>query len=77
MHATVTPKLSWRLKELPGATGLSLPFWRKLVQNKKIRVQKIEGAIVIHDHVLRDFLGLKSEGNEPSAVNTSASVEAK
>lgn len=56
MQVSVTPKLSWRLKELPAATGLTVAFWRKMVRLKKIEVQEVEGAIVIMDDVLREFL---------------------
>jgi hypothetical protein len=69
MQLSVTPKLSWRLKELPHATGLSLPFWRKMVRLKKIEVQEVEGAIVIMDDVLREFLTRKKKApNQEAAV---------
>jgi hypothetical protein len=61
MQNSVIPKLSWRLKELPAATGLSLPFWRKIVRLNKIEVQEVEGAIVIMDDVLREFLTRKKK----------------
>jgi len=50
-------RLSWRLAELPPVTGLSLPFWRKMVIERKIRSRKpAGGAIVILDEDLKAFL---------------------
>jgi hypothetical protein len=71
MQVAVIQKLSWRLKELPMATGLSLPFWRKVVRLKKIRVRHVEGAIVILDEDLREFLKGKELGgeSEPTTAN--------
>jgi hypothetical protein len=63
MQITVTQTLSWRLKELPPATGLTLAFWRKQVRLKNIPVRKIGGAIVILDTDLKEFLKGKEEGN--------------
>jgi len=60
----VTPKLSWRLEELHQATGLRLPFWRKMVQKKKVRVHEVEGAIVIMDEDLKEFLTRKPRNSE-------------
>lgn len=58
MHENVTQKLSWRLNELPAATGLSLAFWRKAVRLGWLPAQKPEGsaAIVILDRDLRAYL---------------------
>lgn len=58
MRENVTQKLSWRLSELPAATGLSLPFWRKAVRLGWLPAQKLEGsaAIVILDRDLRAYL---------------------
>jgi hypothetical protein len=64
MQIVVTQKLSWRLKELPAATGLTLAFWRKCVRLKKVRTRKVEGAVVILDSDLREFLQGKEEGHE-------------
>lgn len=66
MQTTVTQKLSWRLKELPPATGLSVAFWRKMVRLKKIEAQEVEGAIVIMDDVLREFLTRKTKAQAQS-----------
>lgn len=42
---------------MPPATGLGMPFWRKVIQLKKIRVRKPNGgAVVILDEDLRAFL---------------------
>jgi hypothetical protein len=62
VEIAVTQKLCWRLKELPAATGLTLPFWRKVVRLKKVRVRKVEGAIVILDSDLREFLKGRETG---------------
>jgi len=60
----VTQKVSWRLGELPPATGLSLAFWRKMVRLKKIRHRKVEGALIILDEDLREFLAGTSQNNK-------------
>jgi len=65
MQESVTQKICWRPNELPAATGLSLPFWRKMIQLKKIKFHKPEGtAIVILDEDLREFL----KGREEAAI---------
>ncbi len=64
MITTVTQKVSWRLKELPAATGLTMAFWRKVVRLKKIRTRKVGSAIVILDSDLREFLNGKETGGE-------------
>jgi hypothetical protein len=58
MQESVTPRISWRLRELPAVTGLSLAFWRKAVQLGWVPAQKPEGsaAIVILDRDLRAYL---------------------
>jgi hypothetical protein len=71
MQIGITQKLSWRLKELPAATGLTEPFWRKMVRLKKVKARKVEGALVILDEDLRQFLkGRESGGeSEPTTAN--------
>jgi hypothetical protein len=70
MQQTVTcEKISWRLAELPAATGLSLPFWRKMVFLKKIKFQKPGGhAIVILDEDLKAFLKERKGGDEDEST---------
>jgi hypothetical protein len=74
MQANVMFKLSWRLKELPAATGLGLAFWRKMVKERKINTQPVEGAIVILDEDLREFLTRKPKR---TANSVTASAEAQ
>jgi hypothetical protein len=64
----VIHKLTWRLKELPPATGLGEAFWRKMVQLKKIPTRKVEGAILIADEDLREFLRGRQESDEAEAA---------
>ncbi len=73
VQMTVTPKISWRInKELHAATGLTEAFWRKMVQLRKIRAQEVEGAVVIMDDVLREFLTRKTkEGPQMETPNQS------
>lgn len=61
MTVTTMQKLSWRLAELPAATGLSLPFWRKQVRLKNIQTRKLGSAIVILDADLKEFLKGREE----------------
>lgn len=61
MQESVTLKLSWRPKELPAATGLSLPFWRKMIRLDKVKVRRVGGAVIILDSDLREFLQGKEE----------------
>jgi len=75
MHTNVIEKLSWRLKELPAATGLTLGFWRKVVRLKKIKARRVEGAIVILDADLREFLEGKEEGDETGPQTASAEAQ--
>jgi hypothetical protein len=72
MTTTVTQRVSWRLKELPAATGLTLAFWRKCVRLKKVRVRKVAGAVVILDSDLRAFLEGREERSEPQAASAAA-----
>jgi len=79
MQIAVTPKLSWRLKELPAATGLTVAFWRKVIREGKIKAQEVEGAIM--DDVLREFLTRKPKERAPNraeriANSVPASAEA-
>jgi hypothetical protein len=64
MQIDITRKLSWRLKELPAATGLTEAFWRKVVRLKKIKARRVEGAIVILDSDLKAFLAGKEEAQK-------------
>jgi hypothetical protein len=60
MQTTVS-RIAWRInQELAFATGFSVAFWRKVVLERKIDVQEVEGGIVIMDDVLRDFLKRKT-----------------
>lgn len=70
-QVSVIKKLSWRLKELPPATGLSMAFWRKAVLHRKVRARKVGGAVVILDSDLQEFLKGKEEGgeSEPTTAN--------
>lgn len=71
MQIAVTQKLCWRLKELPAATGMKLPFWRKVVRLKKIPTCKVGSAIVILDEDLRTFLKRgREEGGESGTTAT-------
>lgn len=77
MDVVEVPKLSWRLKELPPVTGLSEPFWRKMVRLKKVKFRRVEGAILILDRDLRQFLeGRKEEGAKQQAESQTASAAA-
>jgi hypothetical protein len=78
MTKTVTPRISWRVRELPEATGLGVPFWRKVISQKKIRVRKpAGGAIVILDEDLRAFLaGEEKEEAHSGEESFAASVPA-
>ena len=69
-------RLSWRLAELPPVTGLSLPFWRKMVIERKIRSRKpAGGAIVILDEDLKAFLaGEEKEETRNQTEVSQASV---
>jgi hypothetical protein len=69
MQVAVTQKLSWRLKELPPATGLSQAFWRKMVRLKKVKARHVEGAIVILDSDLKTFLEGREEGDESESTS--------
>jgi hypothetical protein len=42
-------------------TGLSLPFWRKMIRLKKIKFRRVEGAIIILDEDLQEFLKGREE----------------
>ena len=68
MQRSVT-KICWRPRELPTATGLSLPFWRKMILQKKVKFQKVQGAVVIFDDDLRSFLEGREEGDENENTN--------
>lgn len=72
MQIDVTRKLSWRLKELPAATGLTLAFWRKCVRLKKVRARKVAGAVVILDSDLRAFLEGREERSEPQVAGATS-----
>ena len=64
---SVTDRLSWRLTELPAATGLSLSYWRKVARSGDLTVHKLgeNGAVVVLDDDLRFFLaGVGREGVE-------------
>lgn len=70
MQTTVIPKLAWRLKELVAATGLSLPFWRKMTQLNKVKWRKVQGAVLIMDEDLREFLQGRKKGDENESPTT-------
>jgi hypothetical protein len=72
MQIGITQKLAWRLKELPPATGLTEAFWRKVVRLKKIKVRRVEGAIVILDSDLRAFLEGREDQPEPQSAREAA-----
>ena len=49
-------RLAWRLKELPPVTGLSLAYWRKVVRLGLLPAHKRDGAVIVMDSDLREFL---------------------
>jgi hypothetical protein len=63
MSVTAIQKISWRPAELPAVTGLSLAFWRKAIQQKKIKSRRVGTAVIILDSDLREFLKGKEAGN--------------
>ena len=65
---------------MPPVTGLSLPFWRKMVLHKKVKARKVQGAVVILDADLQEFLKGKEEGDESEAADpkqTKANIAAQ
>lgn len=64
----VTQKLSWRLAELPPATGLSLAFWRKVVRTGRLRSRKVCGAVIVLDADLQEFLAGDPQKNTEAQI---------
>ena len=77
MPVAVTEKLSWRLKELPPATGLTMAFWRKAVLLKRVRTRKVGSAVIILDSDLRAFLEGEEGGGDPAIQIDPASAGAE
>jgi len=56
MNQPQNQKLSWRLCEISGATGLSLPFLRKEQYAGNLKTRKIGGAVIVLDADLKRYL---------------------
>lgn len=54
-------RLAWRVNhDLVVYSGLSIPFWRKLIANKGIRVTKVGRATLIMDSDVRELLNQRA-----------------
>ncbi len=69
-NQNVTERLTWRLTELPAATGLSLSYWRKVARLGDLPTRKIGAAVVVHDEILRRYLAGAQEGDENESTRT-------
>ena len=62
-------RLSYRLKELSQASGLSLPFLRKEARDGKLRTRKVGGAVIVLAEDARRYL-TGEIGQETDATKT-------
>ena len=58
-------RLAWRLNhDLEEYSGLSVPFWRKVIANKGIPVTKVGRASLLMDADVREYLRQRSQLHE-------------
>jgi hypothetical protein len=65
-------RLAWRLRELPPVTGLSLAYWRKVVRSGALRARKLDGAVIVLDADLQEFLAGAKLIAEPQSASATA-----
>ncbi len=56
LNGNVTDRLSWRLKDLADASGLSVPMLRKAARDGRLRTRKVGAAVLVLDQDARAFL---------------------
>jgi hypothetical protein len=49
-------RLAWRLDEVSGATGLSIPFLRKEIRNLRLKARKRGRCVIVMDSDLQSYL---------------------
>lgn len=61
----VSDRMAWRVNhDLVVYSGLSIPFWRKLIAHKGIRVTRVGRAILIMDSDVRELLDRRAGFHE-------------
>ncbi len=51
-----TARLAWRLDEIAGSTGLSIPFLRKEIKNHNLKAKKRGRCVIVMDCDLQIYL---------------------
>ncbi len=73
MIEKITPRLSWRLAELAAASGLSIPFLRKMIAEGRLKIRRVGSAVIILDEDARAFLAGKNEAQfQAESLKTTA-----
>lgn len=65
-------KLAWGLREAAEACSVSVPYLRKLIDDKKIRPLRVGKRVLIADSELKRWLGLDSNGAANNAQSAAA-----
>jgi hypothetical protein len=54
--AVTVTRLAWRLEDISRETGLSVPFLRKEIRNKKLRMKRKGRCVLVLDADLKAYL---------------------